>query len=111
MLSNIPNESFIEVPGGSLFVKVWYSQTPNDLAPIILLHDSLGCVETWRDFPAHLAKHLERTVIAYDRLGFGKSSARTALPSFDFIREEGEIYLPVLLKKLGIQECVLFDKQ
>jgi len=73
-----------------------------------LLHDSLGCTELWRDFPAALAETTSRTVIAYDRLGFGKSTARRGLPSLDFIDEEAEIYVPALLHGLGVSDFVAF---
>jgi pimeloyl-ACP methyl ester carboxylesterase len=42
-------------------------------APLVLMHDSLGSVDLWREFPAQLAAATGREVIAYDRLGFGHS--------------------------------------
>nr|WP_244314206.1 alpha/beta fold hydrolase [Pannonibacter sp. XCT-53] len=59
-----------------------------DLAPIILLHDSLGCIALWRDLPERLARRTGRTVIAYDRPGFGQSQRLHARPAPDFV--EGE---------------------
>ncbi len=101
------NEAFVEVPGGKVFVKTWGAALSDSAMSVILLHDSLGCVETWRDFPKKLSEKLNRTVIAYDRLGFGKSSERNSLPSVDFVKEEAEIYLPTILKQLGIGSCIL----
>ncbi|WP_217605691.1 alpha/beta fold hydrolase [Chitinophaga sp. GbtcB8] len=40
---------------------------------IVLLHDSLGCIELWRDFPKNLGALADCNVLAYDRLGYGKS--------------------------------------
>ncbi|MBI1759905.1 MAG: alpha/beta hydrolase [Acidobacteria bacterium] len=97
----------VNVPGGSVFVRRWNS-THNAHSPIILLHDSLGCVALWRDFPATLAHHLRRPVIAYDRLGFGQSSARNELPSINFISEEAEVYFPSLRSGLGLTDFALF---
>lgn len=101
------SERFIDVPGGQVFIKHWM---PDGVlkSPLILLHDSLGCVEMWRDFPAFLAERVGREVIAYDRLGFGKSSLRTQLPSTRFINEEAEVYLPEILKTLKIEKFSLF---
>lgn len=92
---------------GDIFIKEWTPKNVKNSVPLILLHDSLGCVETWREFPMKLSESLGRVVIAYDRVGFGKSSERTELPSLHFIREESEIYLPQILKFLKIEKCVL----
>ena len=40
---------------------------------VVLLHEGLGCIEMWRDFPARLATALSRPVILYDRAGHGRS--------------------------------------
>lgn len=95
---------FLKLKEGVVFVKKWLPDTPNncDSPPLILLHDSLGCVDLWKEFPELLAEKLNRTVIAYDRLGFGKSSARNELPSFNFINEEAIQYFPQIKTQLGI---------
>ena len=46
----------------------------NPLAPtIIFLHDSLGCIQLWRDFPEQLGAMSYCNVLIYDRQGYGKS--------------------------------------
>lgn len=100
-------DSRVPCPGGHLFVRRW-RPVQSECAPIILLHDSLGCTELWRHFPAALAEATSRTVISYDRLGFGRSTARQVLPSIDFIDEEAEIYVPALLHGLGVTDFVAF---
>ena len=98
----------IEVPGGSVYVKTWTPETASSQSPLILLHDSLGCVDLWRDLPAVLAKKLSRTVIAYDRLGFGKSDARHEPPSLEFIEEEATTYFPVIKQHLSFKHYCIF---
>jgi pimeloyl-ACP methyl ester carboxylesterase len=100
-------DSFVDVSGGSVFTRRWIPGR-DDRPPILLLHDSLGCVDLWRHFPEALAGATARPVIAYDRLGFGKSAPRVERPSADFIREEAEILFPALLRGLGISRCALF---
>lgn len=95
-------ESFIHVPGGRLFVRQWTPEAVSAGSPVVLLHDSLGSVDLWRDFPDKLAQSLSRPVIAYDRLGFGRSTARSGLPSADFIEEEAGIFFPAVRGALGI---------
>lgn len=100
-------DSFIDVSGGRIFVRRWNSGHGSS-SPIILLHDSLGSVEQWRDFPSALAQATARHVVAYDRLGFGKSTPRIERPSVDFICEEAETFFPALCRTLGITRFVLF---
>ena len=55
-----------------------------------------------------IAHRLRRPVIAYDRLGFGQSTARSELPSVNFIREEAEVFFPPIRSALGITDFALF---
>ncbi len=101
-------ELIVEISGGTIYVKKWTPETVSTALPLILLHDSLGSVDLWRDFPSVLAENLSRCVIAYDRLGFGKSDARDELPSMEFIEEEAIKYFPAIKKCLSIQHYALF---
>lgn len=98
----------IQVPGGEVFVRRWLAPEPSNQPTVVLLHDSLGCVELWRDFPAQLAEHLGRDVVAYDRLGFGQSSALVDRPSPDFIDEEAAIIFPAVCHALGLKSVIPF---
>jgi len=100
-------DSHVEVPGGSIFVRRW-SAGRSEGAPLVLLHDSLGSVDQWRDFPDALARATNRPVVAYDRLGFGKSTSRLEQPSADFVSEEAVRFFPPLLSALGITRFSLF---
>lgn len=101
-------EKRVEVPGGQVFVRRWQATENLHKPAIVLLHDSLGCVELWRDFPAQLAQQLGREVIAYDRLGFGQSTTRVEPPSLRFIDEEAEVVFPALCRALGLKKVVPF---
>ena len=87
---------------GTIFARTWTPAALSNDVPLVLLHDSLGSIELWRDFPEVLANRLQRRVFAYDRLGFGRSSPRSELPSLNFIREEAEQNLPEILDQAGI---------
>lgn len=100
-------DTHLTVKTGTIFARTW---TPAILAndiPLVLMHDSLGCVDLWREFPEALAERLQCPVFAYDRLGFGQSSARTELPSLNFIREEAEQNLPEILDQVGISKFAI----
>jgi pimeloyl-ACP methyl ester carboxylesterase len=95
-------------PRGRLFARSWSPAGPASGAPLVLLHDSLGCVELWRDLPARLLEATGRRVIAYDRLGFGRSDARAGAMPLDFIADEAKTFFPVVLAQLGIGRFAVF---
>jgi pimeloyl-ACP methyl ester carboxylesterase len=99
-------EHWIESSGGRLYAKSWAPAVLRSQQPIILFHDSLGCITLWRDFPERLAHSLGRRVIAYDRLGFGQSDARNDLLTQDFIASEAEHFVPLLCEQLAIRDFV-----
>lgn len=100
----------IVTPHGTLHAQCWRHATTHasssDL-PILLLHDSLGCVALWRDFPARLAEQTGQPVIAYDRLGFGQSTARNDQLALDFIAIEAAEYFPLLQAHFGFARCIV----
>lgn len=104
-------DHWVAHPQGRIFARVWTpSRQPKESAPrcpMVLFHDSLGSVELWRDFPAQLSAATGRQVIAYDRLGFGHSDARGALPSMDFVAEEA-LCFPLLQAQLGFEKFIAF---
>jgi len=100
-------DSWIEGPKGRLFTRIWSPETPTQRAPIILLHDSLGCVQLWRGLPKALAQATGRQVVAYDRLGFGESAAHPGKLGLDFINAEAEGDFNAVRTQLGLDRFVL----
>jgi pimeloyl-ACP methyl ester carboxylesterase len=93
---------------GSLFAKTWTPDGPGrgGRAPILLFHDSLGCVALWRGFPAALAAATGRRVIAYDRLGFGRSDPHPGRLEPGFVAAEARDAVPPLCAGLGVDDFV-----
>ncbi len=79
-----------------------------DAAPtIILLHEGLGCVAMWRDFPAQLAAATGFGVFAYSRAGYGQSDP-VALPRpLDYMTREAYDILPPILDNIGFRRGIL----
>lgn len=98
--------AWIATPAGRLHARRWPGST--ERAPILLLHDSLGCVALWREFPAQLAEATGRAVVAYDRLGFGASDPHPGLLGPDFVREEAGQGLAAVIAHYRLQRFVLF---
>ncbi len=103
-------EFWIDAAAGRVFAKTWNFGAISDPgeAPVILFHDSLGCVDLWRDFPARLARATGRGVIAYDRLGFGRSDRHPGPLAPSFIRDEAHGAFSALRSHLGIASFVPF---
>ena len=101
-------DTSVDGPHGRLFVRTWSPETPSNLAPIVLLHDSLGSVELWRGFPSALCKATGRQVVAYDRLGFGNSDAHPGSLALDFIAREAEGDFAAVIRQLGIARFIVF---
>lgn len=93
---------------GRLFVRTWSPRPARDPAPIVLLHDSLGSVALWRNFPAALSHATQRTVVAYDRLGFGQSDAHPSKLALDFVGAEAQNDFAAVIQQLAIEQFVVF---
>ncbi|MCC7478219.1 alpha/beta hydrolase [bacterium] len=94
----------VETPSGRLFTRSWPGQD-QEQTPIVLLHDSLGSVELWRDFPVLLSQTLQRSVIAYDRLGYGRSDPHPGMLGDDIVESESG-HLAALLQAMGVPKFI-----
>lgn len=105
-------DEWIDVPGGRLFARAWTPDDPKAQAEaaVLLFHDSLGCVELWRDFPESLARATRRRVVAYDRLGFGRSSPCPGRLAAGFMQAEALASVPALCERLDLGALVPFGR-
>ena len=75
---------------------------------IVFLHDSLGCIELWRDFPERVGALTQCNVLVYDRQGYGKSCGFSyAKRDNDYLELEADI-LHQLLNYWNIEQPILF---
>lgn len=75
---------------------------------IIFLHDSLGCIELWRDFPDKLSKLTKCNVLVYDRQGYGKSCSLPYSKRDKYYLEQEADILSELIKYWNIDNAILF---
>lgn len=81
-------------------------------APIVFLHEGLGSVAMWRDWPAQVCQASGRAGLVYSRQGYGQSDpvpdvrGTGRLPPNYMHREAWEV-LPALLAQTGIERPVL----
>jgi len=92
--------------------RIRLSRNPESLDPsettIIFLHDSLGCIELWRDFPAKISKATDYNVLSYDRQGYGKSDGFSELKrDNEYLTKEAHV-LAKLIDQLELKKVILF---
>ena len=74
---------------------------------LVFLHEGLGCVTLWRDFPDKVAAALGARALVYSRFGYGQSDGLLAARTSRFMHEEALDVLPALLDQLGIERPML----
>ena len=74
---------------------------------LVLLHEGLGCVALWRDFPAHLAETTGLGVFCYSRIGYGGSDPCTLPRPLSYMHHEGRHILPQVLSHIDADNIIL----
>lgn len=96
----------ISVNGKKLYTE--FQNNYGNRPVIIFLHDSLGCAQLWRDLPGKLAAATQCNVLAYDRLGYGRSAPMpTHERPVNYLESEADV-LNGLLTTLEIDHAILF---
>lgn len=95
--------SFIRVDGAQLEVK----RCPGKKRPVLLLHEGLGSVSMWRDFPDRLASVTGHEVICWSRRGYGFSDPFPGAREPDYMHREADL-LPEVIRALGLEDAHLF---
>jgi len=90
----------IELEHGSLEVL----DLPGDAPAVVLLHEGLGSVRLWRDFPAALAEATGARVVAFSRFGHGDSDPPPRPRTPRFMHQEALDVLPAVLRTIDIDD-------
>ena len=101
-----PNPQHIQV-GGTKLEAQCYGPPPTEAPTIIMLHEGLGCVALWRDFPSQLAKATGYGVFVYSRAGYGASDGSAPPKPLDYMTREALDVLPLVLDEISFQRGVL----
>lgn len=76
-------------------------------SPVVLLHEGLGSVAMWKDFPHRVAHAVNRDVVVYSRAGYGRSSPAKLPYAVRYMHDEALAVLPRLLDACGIERPIL----
>ena len=74
---------------------------------LVLLHEGLGSVAMWRDFPGRLAHATGCNALVYSRHGYGNSDPLTTPRAVRYMHDEALVVLPELLDALAIERPIL----
>jgi pimeloyl-ACP methyl ester carboxylesterase len=85
-----------------------YGPAPDRAPTIVLLHEGLGCVTLWRDFPRQVAQATGMGVFVWSRQGYGQSDPATLPRPLDFMTCEAVDVLPLVLDQIGFRRGLLF---
>lgn len=82
----------------------WIAAGPAQGPLLVFLHEGLGSVSMWRDFPTRLCERLGWQGLVYSRPGYGQSTPRPANEPLapDFLERQAVEVLPALLRALGV---------
>jgi pimeloyl-ACP methyl ester carboxylesterase len=78
-----------------------------NVPPIVMLHEGLGSVAHWKDFPCLLAEATGAGIFLYSRYGHGHSDALQEPRPFSYMHHEAQAVLPEILGQAGIERPVL----
>jgi pimeloyl-ACP methyl ester carboxylesterase len=95
------------VVDGKRLETLWLAPRDTSATTIVMLHEGLGSIALWRDFPHQLAARTGCGVLAYSRYGHGESDKLAEKRPVEFMHHEGEIVLPELLDKLAVEWPIL----
>lgn len=84
----------------------WFGPVSSDLPVLVFLHDGLGCLSLWRDFPARVADAAKSRAFVYSRFGYGNSDPIDLPRPVRFMHDEALTVLPAILDAAKIDRPI-----
>lgn len=94
--------------GGQQLEYAWHGPHPEEAPTVVFLHEGLGCVSAWRDFPARVAEAAGCGALVYSRAGYGGSDPAPLPRPLTFMHDEALVTLPQVLDAAGVREAILY---
>jgi pimeloyl-ACP methyl ester carboxylesterase len=102
----LANEGMLDIGAMRLEYRM-IGPRPHEAPTIVMLHEGLGCVGLWGDFPDQLQTATGAGVFVYSRAGYGRSSPVTLPRPLTFMHEEARDVLPKVLDAIGFRRGLL----
>lgn len=94
--------------GGKTLEYACVGPPPGAAPTIVMLHEGLGCLALWKDWPDRIATATGCGVLAYSRAGYGQSAAADLPRPLTYMTQEALTVLPDVLNHAGCQQVIHF---
>jgi pimeloyl-ACP methyl ester carboxylesterase len=101
-----PERTTIKAAGRQLAVQRLRPAAAASGPTLVFLHEGLGCIALWKDFPTRLCERLRLSGIVYDRWGYGHSEPLDRPRTTSYLHDEARVFLPAVLGELGVERCI-----
>lgn len=99
----IREKQFVTVNGVQIYCEFINKHLVDKGLPLLIfLHEGLGSIRQWKNFPDVLASRLNMPVLLFDRQGYGLSDKRDRPFDSGFLHDEALLKLPELLDALSL---------
>lgn len=109
-MTHVSTEDFLlDAGGGRLLARSFaLTATAGKRSPaLVFLHEGLGSIPQWRDFPEALVARTGLPALVYDRRGHGGSNPPDAPRSARYLHREALEVLPEVLDRCGVEDAIL----
>ncbi len=97
---------FLKIASGNIEI-LWHKKGHKDSPTLIFLHEGLGCVDTWKDFPLKLSQKTGCPALVFSRFGYGRSDLEPLPWKINFMHKNALKILPEILKQAKIKDYIL----
>ena len=105
-MTNLSPSGFLTVGASELEYRM-IGPAPDQAPTIVMLHEGLGCVGLWGDFPDRLQAATSAGVFVYSRAGYGATTPAALPRQLDYMHIEAREVLPKLLEAIGFRRGLL----
>jgi pimeloyl-ACP methyl ester carboxylesterase len=98
---------FVQAGGHRLEVMRIDAARPDAPGTLVFLHEGLGSIALWKEFPARVAQRTGRAAVVYSRYGYGRSDRLTEPRAVDYMHREALDTLPEVLEHLHVSDPIL----
>lgn len=105
-MAMLAHEGFLSIDEMRLEYRL-YGETPSRSPTIVMVHEGLGSIRTWGDFPRLLSEAAGASVLVYSREGYGSSPLTQTALSLDYIRQHALKVLPRILDEIEFAGGIL----